>query len=358
MIPDRMRALVLHGPGDLRFEEVPIPEVPEGFLLLRVAWCGVCGSDIPRIFQTGAHRHPLIPGHEFAGTVAATGVATKGWRIGQAATVFPLIWCGRCASCEVGRYAQCTDYDYLGSRRDGAFAEYVLCPERNAVPVPHGVPIEHAAMTEPAAVALHALRRAGRILTGATVAVFGAGPIGNLVAQWARIMGAGMVALFDVQEERIATARRMGFRTVFHSGQVKPLMALQALTGGPGADICVEAAGVPVTVVEAIRCAQNGGTVVLLGNPTTHVELPREVVSLVLRKELHMAGVWNSTFSMHGGGDDWQTALSAMAAGRLQLDPLITHRVPLAEGPEMLTAMAERRGTFGKVLIGGSIGSE
>lgn len=351
MIPERMKALVLHSVGDLRVEEVPVPPVPDDGLLIRVAWCGVCGSDLPRIFETGAHRMPLVPGHEFAGTVADTGKATAGWRVGQPVVVFPLLWCGRCHACYRGRYAQCADYDYLGSRRDGAFAEYVVCPERNVRPVPAGVPLAHAAMTEPASVALHALRCSGQQLVGRSIVVFGAGPIGLLVAQWARLMGAAPVILFDVQEDRLKTARRLGFAHALHSAAHEPLAVIRALTGGPGADVCVEAAGVPITVKASVECVRAGGTVVLLGNPSADVNLPKATVSTILRKEATIVGVWNSTF-LPDGDDDWQVALKAMATGTLEMERLISHRVSLEDGPQMLADMFARKVPFAKVLIG------
>ncbi len=142
--------------------------------------------------------------------MAGIGPDVAGFQIGDEVAVFPLLWCGRCAACEQGRYAQCDDYDYLGSRSDGAFAEYVVAPQQNLVPLPAGVSLAEAAMTEPAAVALHAIRRAGDVV-GETVVIFGAGPIGLMVGQWARIMGAAQVILFDIVPEKIEMAQDLGF---------------------------------------------------------------------------------------------------------------------------------------------------
>jgi len=179
-----MKALVLHGVGDARFEEVPKPAAMPGEALVRVGFCGVCGSDIPRTFVKGTYRFPTICGHEFAGTVEAVGLGVDGYKPGDRVVVFPLLWCGKCAACELGNYVMCEDYDYYGSRRDGGFAEYVSVPPANLVPVPDGVSMEAASMTEPAAVAMHALKRAGGGFVGETVVVFGAGPIGLRRASW------------------------------------------------------------------------------------------------------------------------------------------------------------------------------
>lgn len=135
-----MKACVLHDIGDLRLEDVPTPMPKSGEVLIRVAACGVCGSDIPRIFTKGTHRFPIIPGHEFSGVVAAVGAGVAdSWKDRRVA-VFPLIPCRKCAACGIGAFAQCEDYDYLGSRRDGAFAEYVVAPEWNLLPISGPVP--------------------------------------------------------------------------------------------------------------------------------------------------------------------------------------------------------------------------
>ena len=165
---DSMQALVLHGVGDLRLEAVPRPDPEPGSrgVLVRIGSCGVCGSDIPRIFSKGTYSFPTVCGHEFAGTVEAVAAGIDTVAPGDRVAVFPLLWCGECGPCREEKYAQCVDYDYLGSRCDGAFAEYVTAPPANLVPVPDGVSLEEAAMTEPAAVALQVPVFAGAAIDG------------------------------------------------------------------------------------------------------------------------------------------------------------------------------------------------
>jgi L-iditol 2-dehydrogenase len=299
----------------------------------------------------GAHRLPIVCGHEFAGTVDALGDGVDDVRPGDRVAVFPLLWCGRCSACEQGRFVQCENYDYLGSRRDGAFAESVVAPRRNLVRIPDGVSLEVAAMTEPAAVALHALRRAGGCSVGETVAVFGCGPIGLMVAQWARAMGAAQALLFDVVGEKLELARRLGFDTAFDSRSEDPVAVVERRTGGRGAHLCIEAAGVPATMVHAIQSARRGGRVVLLGNPSGDATLPAALLSQFMRREGTLVGTWNSGFSAAGNDDDWRAALESMASGALDLEPLISHRVSLDDAAEVLRAMNERRGFFSKVLV-------
>ncbi|MDX1946279.1 MAG: galactitol-1-phosphate 5-dehydrogenase [Pirellulaceae bacterium] len=345
-----MPAIVLHAVSDLRFEQVPVPEVAAGQVRVRIGFCGVCGSDIPRCFTKGTYRFPTICGHEFAGTVEACGEGVKQFRPGDRVAVFPLLWREDHPACEQGKYAQSEGYDYLGSRSDGAFTEFVLAPERNLIRVPDNVSLEEAAMTEPAAVALHAVRRASLRL-GDTVAVFGLGPIGLMVAQWARAMGAAQIILFDILPEKLQLAKKLGFAHVFDSRQVKPAEIAEKLTGGRGVHVAIEAAGVPPTLLAALQVTRRAGRVVLLGNPAADVTIPAGLLSQVMRREIDLFGTWNSDFSVYGDDDDWRTVLAAMSAGTLNLKPLITHSVPLAKGIEALVMMRDQSEFFAKVLI-------
>ncbi len=345
-----MEAQVLRAVGDMRYETVSKPRPGEGEALVQIGYCGVCGSDIPRTFVKGTYHFPTIIGHEFAGTVADVGPDVEAFRVGDRVAVFPLIWCGRCNACEQGKYAQCTDYDYLGSRSDGAFAEYVVAPQQNLVPVPSGVSLAEAAMTEPAAVALHAIRRACDVV-GETVAIFGAGPIGLMVAQWARIMGAAQVILFDIVPEKIEMAQTLGFDLAFNSLDVDPVQRIESLSAEQGAHVTVEGAGVPQTLLQAIAATRRSGRMVLLGNPASDVTLPATLISQAMRREIVILGTWNSDFSAAGNSDDWRTVLDALANKQLQLAPLITHTIPLVKAFEALIMMNEGQTLYSKVLI-------
>lgn len=346
-----MRALVLHAVGDVRLETVSRPECGAGRVLVRVGFCGVCGSDIPRVFSKGTYSFPRVCGHEFAGIIEQAGPGVDDFTAGDRVAVFPLIWCGRCPACEEGRYVQCSDYDYLGSRSDGAFAEYVVAPRENLVPVPSGVSLEEAAMTEPAAVALHAVKRAGGASPGEVVVILGAGPIGLMAAQWARALGASRVLLFDIVPAKLELARRLGFEDVFNSRESDPVTVIEGSTGGQGAHVSIEAAGVPATLIQALTAARRSGRVVLLGNPSADVRLPASLLSRLMRREVSIHGTWNSLYSACGNDDDWRASLEAMARGTLRLEPLITHRLGLDEALEGLILMRDQTAFVSKVLV-------
>ncbi|MDE7206536.1 MAG: alcohol dehydrogenase catalytic domain-containing protein, partial [Lachnospiraceae bacterium] len=154
-----MKAWVLHDVNRIHFEEVEKPRPAENEVLVSVKAAGICGSDIPRIYKTGAHVHPLVPGHEFSGQVIEVGKRAGTAWIGKRVGIFPLIPCGTCTACQKRHYELCRNYSYLGSRRNGGFAEYVAVPEWNLIELPDSVPYEEAAMLEPMAVAVHAMRR-------------------------------------------------------------------------------------------------------------------------------------------------------------------------------------------------------
>lgn len=342
-----MKACVLHAVNDLRFEEVPTPEPAAGEVLLRVAACGVCGSDIPRIFEKGTYHFPTIPGHEFAGVVAAAGRGADGLRVGKRCAVFPLMPCRRCAMCAVGAYAQCANYDYLGSRSDGAFAEYVCVPEWNLLPVPDAVSLEAAAMVEPAAVAAHALRQAS-VDVGDSVLVFGAGPIGLLLAQWAEAWGAADVLLVDIDGERLRFAREQGVQHLFdpRTGDVAEWARTRT---GHGPDVVIEGSGSSAAFEQCMECARPFGRVVLMGNPTGEMRLSQQGYWAILRKELRVSGTWNSCYT-DLPRNEWQLALDFMALGKLRPEALVTHRCTLETLHAHLVMLRGRTAFANKVL--------
>jgi L-iditol 2-dehydrogenase len=343
-----MKACVLHAIGDLRFEERPKPKPDAGEALIRVAACGVCGSDIPRVFTKGTYHFPTIPGHEFSGTVEAVGDGVDTDWLDRRVAVFPLLPCKACNPCEIGAFAQCENYDYLGSRSDGAFAEYVCAPVWNLLRVPDGLSLEEAAMVEPAAVAAHALRRVGVDL-GDNVLIFGAGPIGLLLGQWARAWGASKVLLVDIDVEKLRFAKARGFVHLFDATTGDAAAWAQSKTGG-GADVVVEGSGSAAAFEQCMAAARTFGKVVLMGNPSGAMELSQQGYWEVLRKELQLFGTWNSSYTQLPR-NEWELALAAMADGRLSVDELITHRGSLENLKDHLGMMRDGTTFSNKVML-------
>jgi len=336
-VPEDMVAAVLHGVGDLRVEQVPAPEPRAGQALIRVRACGICASDVARIFETGTYRFPLIPGHELAGEIERLGSDTRGTAPGTRCTVYPLIRCGTCESCRAGLPNLCDAYDYLGSRSDGGFAEYVAAPVENCIPLPQNVSFAAGALTEPCAVALHAVRRA-EVRPGDAVAVFGAGPIGIVIGLLCRIAGARVV-MVDVDDRKLTAARDFGLEEgVDGRGGADQL---RNVVGRAGVSVAFEAAGAPAAFRDAASVVAKRGTLVLVGNMRGDVTLTQDEYASLLRREARIVGSWNSVPGRFGR-DDWEQVLQLMEEGRLPAERLISHRFPLAQVSDALAVM--RRG--------------
>jgi len=342
-----MKALILKSNAELVCGTVDRPEKPEGrYCLIRVSTAGICGSDIHRAFEQGAYHYPLIMGHEFSGTIEEAP-RDSDFLPGQRVAAFPLIPCMACPACQSGNYAQCIDYDYLGSRRDGAFAEYVWVPEQNLFKLPEHVDLLHAAMTEPCAVSLHGIRKL-RVSGGEHAVVFGGGSIGNMSAQWLKILGCGSVIIVDIDPRKLRIAEQMDFTTI-HATDRNPIEAVLDATDGRGADLVVEACGLPLTYGQALESAAHFARILLLGTLNSSMALTPEHVSAILRRELTLYGSWNSRM-VPRGVDDWSTVLRFLDRG-LQVAPLISHTVSLEEGPATFARMNEGQEYFNKVLF-------
>jgi len=350
-----MKALVLSQDKVLEYKEVPDPRRPgPEWALIQVAYCGICNSDLHRGFEGGAYHYPLIMGHEFSGTVVepAHGGPEPGtgrFAAGTPVAVFPLIPCRRCIPCQTGDYAQCVNYDYLGSRRDGAFAPLVWAPEVNLLSVPQGVSLRDAATTEPCAVALHGVAKL-TIRPDDRGAVFGGGPIGLMAAQWMRLRGCERVFVVDIDRAKLDIATGMGFVPVDPAAG-DPAEQIRRLSGGDGADRVVEAIGLPLTFLQALQCAARFAEVVFLGNIRGTFQVGEKDFSSILRRELVIRGTWNSRV-MPEGRNDWTTVLWHLhEGGKIDVSSLISHVAPLAEGADLFRRILGRKEFFNKVLL-------
>ena len=341
-----MNACVLHDIGDLRYEKVSVPEPQKDEVLMKIRASGICGSDIGRVFEKGTYHFPTIPGHEFSGEIVDAGDSSLKHLIGIRAAVFPLLPCFKCPSCEIGEYAQCKQYDYYGSRRDGGFAEYLAVKAFNLVPVPEEVSFEEAAMCEPAAVAIHALSQTG-VGFGNTVMIFGAGTIGVMLAKIARSWGAGKIILADIDDRKLAFAKGLGFENAINNQNTDIVDAVQEITQGRGADVVVEGTGVSPALESCMKVAATFGKVVLMGNPAKDMSLTQKGYWEILRKQLTLRGTWNSSYN--GSKNDWRTAIAAMP--KLELNQFITHRFSFEQCNEAFDIMRNQTEFAVKIIF-------
>jgi L-iditol 2-dehydrogenase len=344
-----MKAAVLYAPGDLRYEDAPMPPPPgPGEVTVRVRAAGICGSDLDRVMRVGTYRFPCVPGHEFCGTVHAVGEGVDRG-VGDRAAVAPILPCYRCESCQRGDFGLCDNYDYLGSRRDGGFAQYVNAPAKNLIPMPDAVDFIEGAAVEPAAVTLHGIKRV-RVEAGDCVAVFGCGAIGLFAVQFARIMGAGTVIAVDVDETKLELARAAGAKIVLNGGTDDPVAGIAEYSDNRMADVCVETAGVPATQEQSARATRKGGRILFLGTAHRDVVFPPATFERVVRGELTAMGSWNS-FSAPFPGGEWRAVLEYVEDGRLKIRPFISHVTRLADVAQTIRDMYERKYSFTKVIV-------
>lgn len=325
-----MLAAVLHAVGDLRYESVPVPACEADEVLVAVKYCGVCGSDVARVFSKGTYRFPTIPGHEISGIVEHD---PKGELTGRRVSVFPLLPCGKCEMCRRQAYELCQNYDYYGSRRDGGYAEYLAVKRWNLVFLPDTISLEEGAMCEPAAVARHAVLRL-KICPGDSVVISGAGPIGLLAAQWAMIMGAAKVYLFDIDKKKMDYALKQGF---------------EAHTNGITVDAALEGTGHADALVRCLDAVKPQGRIVLMGNPAGAMDLPQQAYWGILRKELEITGTWNSGFA--GEENDWTQAIEAMAAKQLNVMNVVSDILPLSQCHEAFRMLMDRETFTNRILL-------
>ncbi len=344
-----MKAYVLHGINDIRLEDTAMPDVREDEVLVKVRAAGICGSDIPRIYVTGAYSHPLIPGHEFSGVVeAAAGECGREW-IGKRVGVYPLIPCGECVPCRRRQYEMCRNYNYLGSRCNGGFAEYVAVPVRNLIELPAGIGFEEAAMLEPMAVAVHAIRQIN--LAGhETVAVIGLGTIGLLLTMFLRDMGMERILAVGNKDFQKNMVAKQGISAEdYCDSRLEPVDEwLQRASGNGGPDVIFECVGKQETVACAVRNVTAGGKVQLIGNPASDILLERNLYWKILRNQLTVKGSWNSSFT-HDESDDWHYVLSRLAEKRIDPRQYITQSYPLERLEEGFHIMRDKSQEYVKI---------
>ena len=345
-----MKAWVLHGINDLRYETVDDPVISAREVLVSVKAAGICGSDIPRIYQTGAHVHPLIPGHEFAGVVTGIGAdVDKEW-MGVRVGVFPLIPCKECAPCKRKQYEMCRNYSYLGSRRDGGFAEYVTVPAGNLIRLPDNVAYEEAAMLEPMAVAVHAMRRINPIDTD-IVTVCGLGTIGLLLVMFLKEVGVENILVIGNKEFQKQTALTLGILedNYCDSRTCDVAKWIADRTDGNGTDVFYECVGKNETFAQAIDCTAVAGRICLVGNPYSDMRLEQSIYWKILRNQLLITGTWNSSFT-NREDDDWHYVVERLESKRIDPSKLISHRLALEELENGLHIMRDKTEDYIKVM--------
>ncbi len=345
-----MKAAVLYGNEDIRYADWETPVTRPGTVKVRVRATGICGSDVPRVLHHGAHFYPVVLGHEFSGDVVEVGDGVTHVAVGDTVSGAPLVPCMRCADCQRGHFSLCKHYSFIGSREQGSFAEYVVLPAQNAVRYDPAIPYEQAAMFEPSTVALHGLRQSDYRGSG-SVAVLGCGTIGIFTAQWAKIFGARKLVVLDLDEGRLALAKRMGADATVNTLNADYLQDALAQTGGVGFDHVFETAGNPATMRMAFELAANQANVCFIGTPHTDLTFTPRQWENMNRKEFHLTGSWMS-YSAPFPGEEWSLTAHYFGTGELKFDPAFIYRTyPMHAVAEAFALYKDPAQVHGKIML-------
>jgi len=341
-----VKALVLTKYNHLEIQDVPQPRVGPEDVLIQVKACGICGSDVHGMDGSSGRRvPPIIMGHEASGVIARVGERVKGWQLGDRVTFDSTIWCGKCQFCTSGRVNLCDNRRVLGVscaefRQHGAYAEYVAVPENIVYRLPEALSFEEAAMVEPVSVAVHAVGRLP-IRLNDTAVVVGTGMIGLLVVQALRAAGCGRILAVDVEPQRLELACRLGADESLAPSQTDIVAEIRRRTHGRGADVVIEAVGLPDTVTTAIASVRKGGSVGLVGNVSPEVRLPLQAV---VTREITLYGSCASS-------GEYTACLDLIARGTIQVAPLMSAVVPLEEAPGWFDRLRDGEEGLMKVVV-------
>ena len=349
-IPKIMRAGVFREKGLVRVEEVPVPEVADGEVLIKVASCGICGTDIKKIF----HRYvepPQILGHELAGTVVAVGRGVSKWKLGDRVMSFHHIPCGKCFYCQRRLFSQCKQYKTTGltagfTPNGGGFAEYVKAmtwvADGGIVALPGNVTFDEATFIEPINTIVKAVQKA-RIAADESVLIIGCGPIGLQLLMVANLQGAKLFTS-DPMAVRRAKSLTLGAVESFDPSSGKLVDGVKTRTDGRGADAVLVAVAHPSVVVEALEAARPGGRVLLFAanDPVTRIEFPASAVGI---DEKEILGSYSAA------ADIQDAAADLLLKKKLPVMEIVTHRFPLARIQEGLELAANPTGDSLKILI-------
>ena len=350
--PDSMRAAVLFGPGDIRVVDKPVPVPGPDEVLVRVAMCGTCGTDL-KIFDGHFPQTPpfgaFTPGHEWTGTVAGLGHQVDEFKVGDRVCIEAHSGCGRCDNCLVGRYTACLNYGNpakghraTGMTVDGGFAEYAVHHVSALYPLPSQLTFEDAVLITTAGTGLYGLDVAGGYVAGQDVVVFGPGPVGLTTVQVLKALGAGQVICVGTRQSRLDLARGFGADHVINARETDPVEAVLGLTGGEGADITVECSGSVGVPALFPQVTKRGGRILVVAFYPGPVTLD---LGAIVRKDITL-------FTSRGeGGNNVKRAVALAAQGKLRGAEMVTHRFPLADIAEAFRVVRERDGDPVKVVI-------
>lgn len=347
-----LKAIRLYGAMDLRIDEINEPKCGPGEVKLRTECCGLCGSDRPRVLHGSVPFFPNTIGHEFSATVMETGEGVTSVKPGDLVVGVPLLVCHKCENCKNGNFGECLYNKFMGLRvKDmGAFAKYNVLPETNVLKLPRSMDRISAAFVEPASVAIHSILRSG-FKPGKDVAVVGAGTIGQLIIQCARIMGAKRIFAFDLKDKQLEEAKKLGADFCYNTHDDSFLTEYLKETDGLGCPYIFEAVGYQDTILLSINLCKVNGNIALVGHlEGTTATFPHKYLRMLCEKEVNLFGVWMS-YDLNFPGDSWRLAIHYISSGQIDVKSMIYKVVPAEQVLDVCKEWQDPDKVNGKIML-------
>lgn len=348
-----MKAAVVVGFNDIKYIDQPDPQVNPGQVKVSVRYCGICGSDIPRVLNGTCHSFPQVLGHEFSGIITEVAEDVTSVQVGDHVVGVPLVPCMECEDCRKGNYSLCKHYSFIGSRQQGAMAEYVVLPELNVLKIDKSIRLDYAALFEPSTVALH-----GIMLNNYNpsendyVCIIGAGTIALFTLLWCKILGAKNIIVIGRSREGLENALKYGADSVFSTLDNDFMDKAMTYTKGLGYNYVYDAVGIEDTIHISLLAAANKANVCFIGTPTKPIEFGVKTWELINRKELCLTGSWMS-YSAPWPGREWEMTAAYLATNKLKIsDDMIFCKLPLSKIKEAFNLFETNRSAIkGKILL-------
>ena len=353
----KAKAALLKSLGNWTYDEIIIPNPGKDRAIIKILKSGICSTDVVRSMEVGFYSYPIVPGHEMLGHVYKLGSQNKNLKEGDKVCVYPLITkcsddtcCGGCNTVYgIGKAPNlCSNYDFLGSRSHGGYAEFVSSPIKNLVKVPDNLDDDLAVFTEPASVALHAFKVAKQDRKFDSVIILGLGPIGILLASWCKLNNISNVIGVDRNENRFNNFKELGFKNIIDTKKDNIEEKINKFTLNDKVEIAFECSGSEELLNKGILNLKKSGKIVVLSNQIKKSTLYHNTLNKILRQEIQIKGSWSSVIDPH---NEWEETLNMIDNNKLEIKNLISHHFRLSDAPNLFKSMYKKEFKFSKVVL-------
>lgn len=345
-----MKAVVLYENSVIKYEDYNLPNIENNMVKIHVKACGICGSDIPRVFNNSAHFYPVVLGHEFAGVIEEIGEGVENFKVGDHVAGIPLMPCYECDDCKKGNYSLCENYKFVGSSIQGAFAEYIILPKTNVFKIASQIPFEQGALFEPSTVALHSIF-VSEFKRKKTVAILGGGTVGLFILQWVKILGASNIVVFGRDKNHLKLAKELGADKTISILDFDNIYSNETLEKIGFFDYVYEASGAEQMINWSFSIAGKKSTICMVGTPKQQVKFNFKQWELINRKELKVLGSWMS-YSEPFPGKEWDMTNEYFSNGKLKYDFKLFHKIfPMKDAESAFELFRSGEKINGRILL-------